>query len=106
MNLEKTRQEAAAALRAYEENERWQAEQEILYAKEAERANLPVERMRKGLVAPEHLRTFNSTTNSPIGLSGASYAVPASSEVFSEMFRGSDIEVRSANQSRSLRLDD
>jgi len=91
MDLTKIRQEAVAAVKAFDDAVQREQEQDILDAAPLSFA----ERMKKGIVPQEHLHTFEDITSDSLskGNQGSSfkYAVPANSDPLKEMFKGSDI---------------
>src|SRR5271157_2714904 len=97
MALETLRQEVAAVLKAFDDKEEHEKEQEARWEREERIRNLPVECLRRGQVASEHLQTVTITVQGPasLGVDRSRYSIPANSDPLHEMFKGQDIEIRS-----------
>ena len=100
------REDAAAALKAFDRNVELAKQENAQQEEREELLNLPVERMRRGEVAPEHLRTVTVRGDGQRTSPQQSYTIPANSDTFSEMFKGQDIEIRNSPSTRNIRLND
>ena len=107
MSLETLRKQVAATLKALDDKTEYERIAELKQEQQDKIASLPVERMRRGEVVQEHLRTFSyvETRMTTSGSGRGRFEIPANSEPFQEMFKGSDILIQST-QTRQLRLED
>ena|SRR5271157_5590371 len=94
MALENLRREVASFLKTLDASEQRENQQLTKSEQDDTVRELPVERMKRGEVAPECLRTFDDVAGKQPDYSDSfRYAIPASSDPLQEMFKDSDVEI-------------